>query len=39
MLLFKGLGKWFRAHPELKPGDKLVIELIEPMKRYRLKVA
>ncbi len=33
------LGRWFKAHPELKVGDKLVIEVIEPMKRYRLKVA
>lgn len=34
----KGLAKWFRAHPELKVADKLVIEVIEPMKRYRLKI-
>jgi len=33
----KGLGKWFRAHPELKPGNNLVIQVIELMKRYRLK--
>lgn len=33
----KGLAKWFRAHPELKVGDRLVIEVIEPMKRYRLR--
>jgi len=39
MLLFRGLGKWFRAHPELKPGNNLVIQVIELMKRYRLKVA
>jgi hypothetical protein len=33
------IGKWLRVHPELKPGDKLIIEVIEPMKRYRLKIA
>ena len=33
------LGEWFRAHPELKVEDKLIIEVIEPMKRYRLKIA
>ena len=33
------LRKWFKAHPELKPRDKLIIECIEPMKRYRLKIA
>ncbi len=35
----KGLTKWFKAHPELKAGDKLVIEVIEPMKKYRLRKA
>ena len=35
--IWKGLGKWFRAHPELKVGDKLAVEVIEPMKRYRLR--
>ncbi|MGB6873417.1 MAG: bifunctional phosphopantothenoylcysteine decarboxylase/phosphopantothenate--cysteine ligase CoaBC [Dehalococcoidia bacterium] len=35
----RNLEKWFRAHPELKPGDKLIIEVTEPMKRYRLKIA
>lgn len=29
---------WFDAHPELKPGDKLVIEAIEPHKRYKLSI-
>jgi hypothetical protein len=32
------LGQWFRAHPELKKGTKVEIEVIEPMKRYRLKI-
>jgi hypothetical protein len=37
--LQKGLSVWFKKHPELKPGDKLIIEVIEPMKRYSLKIA
>ena len=32
----KGLGRWFDVH-KLNPGDKVIIEVIEPMKRYRLK--
>ena len=36
---YKGLDKWFEAHSQLKPGDELIIEAIEPMKRYRLKIA
>lgn len=33
------IGKWLRVHyGGLKPGDKLIIEAIEPMKRYRLKI-
>jgi len=34
----KGLPGWFKAHPELKPGDKLIIKVIEPMKKYRLEI-
>jgi len=34
----KGMGKWFRSHPELRVGQKLIIEVIEPRKRYRLKM-
>ena len=37
--LRKGLPKWFKAHPELKPGDKVIIEVIEVNKRYRLRTA
>ncbi|MCX6010282.1 MAG: bifunctional phosphopantothenoylcysteine decarboxylase/phosphopantothenate--cysteine ligase CoaBC, partial [Chloroflexi bacterium] len=33
------LGQWFRAHPELRKGTKVEIEVIEPMKRYRLRIA
>lgn len=35
------LRPWFNAHPELKEGDKLEIEVIKngKMKRYRLKIA
>ncbi len=33
-----GLSKWFKAHPDLKVGDKLRISVIEPMKKYRLEI-
>lgn len=36
--LQKGLVKWFKAHPELKAGDKIAIVVIEPMKKYRLEI-
>lgn len=32
------LRPWFKAHPKLNAGDKLIIEVIKPMKRYRLKI-
>ena len=32
------LRPWFIAHPELKAGDKLLIEIIEPKKKYRLEL-
>lgn len=32
------LSKWFKAHPELEAGDKLIIKAIEPMKRYSLEI-
>lgn len=32
----KGLPDWFRQHRELKPGDIVRIEVIEPKQRYRL---
>ena len=34
----KGLRTWFKAHPELKPGDKVRITAIEPMKEYLLEI-
>jgi hypothetical protein len=34
----KDFAKWFKAHPELKAGDKVRISVIEPMKRYRLEI-
>lgn len=34
----RNLRKWFKAHPELKAGDKLRITVIEPMKKYRLEI-
>ena len=37
--LQRNLGKWFNTHRELKAGDKVIFEVIEPMKRYRLKIA
>ncbi len=36
--LQKGLVKWFKAHPELKPGDKVIIRVAEPMKKYHLEI-
>lgn len=36
--LQKGLSGWFKAHPELKKGDKVRIIVIEPMKKYRLEI-
>ena len=32
------LDQWFKTHPELKPGAKLRITVIEPMKKYRLEI-
>lgn len=37
--IWTGTGKWFGAHPELTAGQKLIIEVVEPKKRYRLKIA
>ena len=36
--LQKGLSNWFKAHAELKPGDKAIIKVIEPEKKYRLEI-
>ena len=36
--LRKGLAKWYRAHPELTPGDRVIIEVVRPKERYRLTV-
>jgi phosphopantothenoylcysteine decarboxylase/phosphopantothenate--cysteine ligase len=33
------LKNWFRHHRGLKSGDKLIVRVIKPMKRYRLKIA
>ncbi len=30
--------KWFGAHPKLGAGDEVFIEVIEPMKKYRLEL-
>ena len=32
-----GLREWFKTHTQIKTGDSLVIESIEPLKLYRLK--
>ncbi len=36
--IWTGTGKWFGSHPELTAGQKLIIEVVEPEKRYRLKI-
>jgi len=36
--IWTGTGKWFGSHPELTAGQKLIIEVAEPEKRYRLKI-
>ena len=33
-----GLKRWFDSHPELKNGTTLIISVIEPKKRYSLKI-
>lgn len=33
-----GLRPWYNSHPELKPGDRLRFEALEPGKRYRLSI-
>ena len=38
LFIQKNLKKWFRAHPELKAGDKVIFKVIEPMKRYSLEI-
>lgn len=35
----RDLANWYRAHPELKVGSKIIVEAIEPMKLYRLRRA
>ncbi len=31
-----GMGKWYKAHPELKAGDSVLFKVLEPMKKYSL---
>ncbi len=31
------LADWYRRHSTIKVGDKVIFEVIEPMKKYRLK--
>lgn len=32
----KGLTRWYKKNTDLRPGDKVVIEVIEPKRRYKL---
>ena len=36
--LQKDFAKWFKAHPELKQGDRVRFTVLEPMKKYRLEI-
>ena len=36
--IYGGLKPWYGKHSDLKEGDKLIIEMVEPKKRYRLRV-
>jgi len=33
-----GFGRWYAKHPELKAGDTLRVEALEPARRYRLSI-
>lgn len=33
-----GLKPWYNKHRDLKEGDKLIIEMLEPKKKYRLDI-
>lgn len=33
-----GMGKWYKAHPELKVGDIVTFRVLEPIKKYRLNI-
>ena len=32
------LDSWYKKHTELRPGDKVSITMVEPMKKYRLEI-
>jgi len=34
----KDFAKWFKAHPELRQGDRVRITVLESMKQYRLEI-
>lgn len=34
----KGMTEWFNAHPALEAGDKVMIEIVKPKERYKLRV-
>ena len=33
------LADWYRQHTTIKVADKVIFEVVEPMKRYRLRIA
>ena len=34
----RNLKPWYKKHPELQPGDEIIIKVIEPMNKYRLEI-
>lgn len=34
-----GLAPWYKAHPEINIGSKIVVKAVEPMKLYRLSIS
>ena len=34
----KGITKWYRHHPRLRPGDKVQFTVIEPYRVYRARL-
>ncbi len=37
--LWDAKGGWFDKNPRLKAGDKILLTIIDPMKKYRLEIA
>jgi hypothetical protein len=38
LVIQRNLRNWFRKHPELEVGDRVIFTVIEPMNRYRLEI-